>query len=214
MMMHGRHHRESIRRLRHLASEVPLNPDMLQKLLQPIADEWRPLQVPNLKDALIPMGDELRLSPSALTDLAARIRVIGMNLNKSGLKGIEYHNALQRQLASLAATFDCQGFTESAALFSDPASVDDAAPQLAGRVDVLWARHRQVVAVFEVDSTAKDRSLQKLKEAAAPHKFWVYFGKDLWNFRTFLQTHDAAREIISVIVPRTFVPSFEEQQDN
>jgi len=66
------------------------------------------------------------------------------------------------------------------------------------------------VAVFEIDSAVKPRSFQKLKEAAAAHKLWVYFGGDVWGFRTFLQKYDAGREIVPVIVPRTFVPSFED----
>jgi hypothetical protein len=38
----------------------------------------------------------------------------------------------------------------------------------------------------------------------------VYFGKDIWGFRTFLQKNDPAREIVPVIVPGTFIPSFED----
>ena len=68
------------------------------------------------------------------------------------------------------------------------------------------------MAVFEVDSTVKPRSLAKLQEAAAPHKFWVYFGKDVWNFRTFLQKTDPAKEINAVLIPQTFIPSFDDQQ--
>jgi len=205
--MDPRSHRESLRRLRHAASG--LTPERVRPLLQPFVEIWRPLAVPNLKDSPIPMDPDLQLSPPALTDLAARIRAVGMNLNKSGLKGVEYHNALQRHLAALAGTFDCQGWTESPALFDDPdRSAEDAPVQLAGRVDVVWSRRRLPVAVFEVDSTVKPRSLQKLKEAAAPHKFWVYFGKDVWSFRTFLQREDSGRTIVPIIVPRTFIPNF------
>ena len=211
--MDPRSYRESLRRLRHVAAG--LTPENVRPLLAPFVEAWRPLAVPNLKDTPLPMDPDLQLSSPALTDLAARIRVIGMNLNKSGLKGVEYHNALQRQLAALAATFDCQGWTESAALFDDPDGAGDLAGpvQLAGRVDVVWSRRRLPVAVFEVDSTVKPRSLQKLKEAAAAHKFWVYFGKDVWGFRTFLQREDSAKQIVPIIVPRTFIPSFEGDAD-
>jgi hypothetical protein len=209
MGMDPRQDRESLRRLRHVAAG--LTPQTVQPLLQPFVEQWRPLAVPNLKDAPVPMEPDLRLSAPTLADLAARIRAIGMNLNKTGLKGLEYHNALQRQLAALAATFDCQGWTESPALFDNPEAAEDGAEvQLAGRVDVVWSRRRLPVAVFEIDSTVKARSFQKLKEAAAAHKLWVYFGKDVWGFRTFLQREDAGKEIMPVIVPRTFVPSFED----
>jgi hypothetical protein len=136
-----------------------------------------------------------------------------MNLNKSRLKGIHYHNAFQRQLVAMAEMFDCRGWTESAALFDDPEIAGEQPPvQLSGRVDVIWARKRVPVVVFEIDSTVKARSFQKLKEAASPHKVWVYFGKDVWGFRTFLQKNDPTREIVPVIVPGTFIPSFEDEE--
>lgn len=210
--MDARGHREALRRLRQMAAAV--SPEAAGALLQPFAEAWRPLVLPNVKDGPVPMDPDLQLTGPALTDLAARIRAIGMNLNKAGLRGgggVEYHNALQRQLAALAATFDCQGWTESAALFDDPEAQQPV--QLAGRVDVVWSRRRQAVAVFEIDSTVKARSFQKLKEAAAAHKLWVYFGKDVWGFRTFLQKEDPEREVIPVIVPRTFVPRFEDEAE-
>jgi hypothetical protein len=213
--MDGRGFRESMRRLRHLAAEV--SPEAAAGVMEPFVALWKPVTVPNLKDGVVPMDAEFRLSEPALVDLAARIRVIGMNLNKRGLRGVEYHNALQRQLAALAATFDCQGWTESAALFDDPevagaggSAAAEMPAQIAGRVDVVWSRKRVPVVVLEVDSTVKARSFQKLKEAAAPHKVWVYFGKDVWGFKTFLQKEDAGREVLAVVVPRTFVPSFED----
>ena len=215
--MDGRHWTNSLRRLRLFAAEADLSPQKVSEMVQPFIEQWRPVKVPNLKDACVPVDPAFRLSSGALGDLAARIRVVGMNLNKSGLKGIHYHNAFQRQLVGLAEQFDCRGWTESAALFDDPDKagfadgVEEGPPvQLTGRVDVIWARARVPVAVMEIDSTVKARSFQKLKEAAAAHKVWVYFGKDVWGFRMFLQANDPGREILPVLVPQTFVPSFED----
>ncbi len=210
--MDGRRFHESLRRLRLFASEAELTGETVSKMVQPFIEEWRTVAVPNVKDVRVPMDPEFMLTQSALVDLTARIRAIGMNLNKSGMKGIQYHNAFQRQLAMLAVNFDCRGWTESAALFDDPereAGATEGPPvQLTGRVDVVWARKRVPVAVMEIDSTVKARSFQKLKEAAAAHKLWVYFGKDVWGFKTFLQREDPEREVVPVIVPNTFVPSF------
>jgi hypothetical protein len=210
--MDGRHFYNSLRRLRLFAGEADLSPEKVSKLVQPFIEEWRALPVPNLKDAVARMDPEFLLTDGAMGDLTARIRAAGMNLNKSGMKGIHYHNAFQRELLKMAAMFDCRGWTESAALFDDPDVAMEQAPvQLAGRVDVVWARQRVPVVVFEIDSTVKARSFQKLKEAAAGHKVWVYFGKDVWGFKTFLQKNDAGREIVPVIVPGTFIPSFGEE---
>jgi hypothetical protein len=213
--MDGRHFRNSLRRLRLFADEAPLTPEGVSKIVQPFIDEWRPVATPNRKDAKSPMENlppEMTLSGPALVDLAARVRVIGMTLNKQGLKGVYYHNAFQRHLAGLAETFDCRGWMESQASFDDPEGEAEAVAPLRGRVDVIWARNRKPVAVFEIDSTVKARSFQKLKEAAAPHKFWIYFGKDVWGFKMFLQREDPGREVVPVIVPNTFVPSFADRE--
>jgi hypothetical protein len=103
--MDGRRFRESLRRLRLFAGEAELTAEKVSKIVQPFIEEWRPVAVPNVKDARVPMDPEYTLSQSALVDLTARIRAIGMNLNKSGVKGIHYHNAFQKQLVGLAETF-------------------------------------------------------------------------------------------------------------
>ncbi len=207
--MDGRYFYNSLRRLRLFAAEAPLTPEKVSEIVTPFIEQWRPVAVPNVKEVGVPMDPEFRLSLGGIADLTARIRAVGMNLNKSGLKGIQYHNAFQKQLVSLAGNFDCRGWVESAALFDDPdVAGGEPATQVSGRVDVIWARDRVPVIVFEIDSTVKARSFQKLKEAAAPHKVWVYFGKEVWGFRMFLQKQDPEKEIVAVIVPNTFIPSF------
>lgn len=152
------------------------------------------------------------LSPAALTDLAARLRVVGMNLHKQRLKGEEYRAALGRQMAALAETFDCRGWMESAemtgGLFDEPGKMGEAPEGWRGQVDVMWSRHGAEVAVFEIGATVRARSLERLMEAGAAHRFWVYFGRDLWSFRAFLQKNDPERRITPVVIPQTFVPSF------
>src|ERR1700753_2312208 len=143
--MDGRHFHNSLRRLRLFADEADLTPEKVTRIVQPFIEEWRPVKVPNQKDAVTPMDGQFLLSAPALTDLSARIRVIGMNLNKQGLKGIYYHNAFQGQLAAVPVTFDCRGWTESAALFDDPEEGGEETVQMAGRVDVIWARRRVAV---------------------------------------------------------------------
>ena len=89
------------------AAEADLSPDKVSDMVQPFIDQWRPVKVPNLKDASVPLDPAFTLSQPALGDLSARIRAVGMNLNKSGLKGIHYHNAFQKHLVALAENFDC-----------------------------------------------------------------------------------------------------------
>ena len=149
---------------------------------------------------------DFMLTESAMTDLAARIRALGMNLNKSTQKkggGEDYHAAFRRHLATMAEMFDCQLRREEEWLFDDVG--------VTGGGDIVWVRKKGgggAVVVFEMDSTVKLRSFQKLKAATALHKVWIYCGRDVWGFRTFLQKNDPGREITPVIVPTTFVPSF------
>ncbi|MCL2646565.1 MAG: hypothetical protein FWD61_06110 [Phycisphaerales bacterium] len=148
------------------------------------------------------------LTDPAMADLVARIRALGMNLNKSALKGKgggPYHDAFQRRLVAMAELFDCQAWRETELLFDDPGLFGK---PLAGDADVIWTRKRVPVVVFQIDSAVKPRSFQKLKEAAAAHKVWIYFGRDVWGFRTFLQKNDPNREVVPVIIPPTFIPSF------
>jgi len=148
---------------------------------------------------------ELMLTESAMSDLAARIRVMGMNLNRLAVKGEEYSARLRRQLAGMAEMFDCQLRRDEEWLFDDVG--------VPGGGDVIWVRKGKgggAVVVFEIDATVKVRSFQKLKAATALHKVWIYCGRDVWGFRTFLQKNDPGREIMPVIVPTTFVPSFED----
>ena len=101
--MDGRHYRENIRRLRLFAGEGELTGEKASRLLQRFAAEWRKVPVPNRKEAAISMDPAYRLSEPAVQDLKTRIRVIGMNLNKSGLKGLAYHNMVQRQIVARRA---------------------------------------------------------------------------------------------------------------
>src|SRR4051812_35431487 len=85
--MDGRHYHNSLRRLRLFAGEADLTGETVSKIVQPFIEEWRSVSVPNVKDGAAPMDADLRLSEPALVDLSARIRAIGMNLNKSGVRG-------------------------------------------------------------------------------------------------------------------------------
>ena len=146
-------------------------------------------------------------TPTRLQDIVVRVKTIGMNLVKARLTGIRFHNAFQIHVAHLAGQFDVRGWTESAATFMDP-DEPEATTTSQGRIDVVWARMRRPVAIFEIDSTVKLRSFAKLREGLSPHKFWIYFGKDVWGFKSLLLERDPGREIVPIIIPNTFTPSF------
>ena len=201
-----RNYYENLKRLKAMALETDLTGDQVSKLIGPFIDEWRTVATPNRADGTA-MPTILLFNPNRLQDIAVRVKTIGMNLVKARLGGIRFHNAFQLHVCTLAGHFDCHGWTESAATFMDP-EVPDPVNTTQGRIDVIWASNRIPVAIFEIDSTVKLRSFQKLKEAAAPHKFWVYFGKDVWGFKSLLLKEDPEREIVPIIIPNSFTPSF------
>ncbi len=71
--MDGRHFQNSLRRLRLFAAEAPLTPEKVSEIITPFIEEWRPVKVPNRKDALVPLDPDYMLSASALGDLTARL---------------------------------------------------------------------------------------------------------------------------------------------
>ena len=100
-------------------------------------------------------------SPRRVQDIAVAVKTIGMNLVKARLAGIRFHNAFQLHVAHLAGQFEVRGWTESAATFMDPDEPEPTASSH-GRIDVIWAKNRVPVAIFEIDSTVKPRSFAKL----------------------------------------------------
>lgn len=204
--MDNRHFYENLKRLKAMARETGVSGEEVSKLIGPFIEEWRTVATPNRADGT-GMPTTLLFTPSRLGDIGVRVRTIGMNLVKARLEGFRFHNAFQLHVCQLAGHFDCHGWTESAATFMDP-DVPEPVNTTQGRIDVIWASNRVPVAIFEIDSTVKLRSFQKLKEAASPHKFWVYFGKDVWGFKSLLLKADPEREIVPIVIPNSFTPSF------
>ena len=208
--MDMRHFHDSLRRLKAMAQEAQLPGHEVSKLILPFIEEWRTVATPNRADGVgmsTPVIPAPLFTPTRVQDIVARVKTIGMNLVKAKLAGIRFHNAFQLHVSTLAGQFDVRGWTESAATFMDP-DEPESTTTAHGRIDVVWARNRIPMAIFEIDSTVKPRSLAKLREGLSPHKFWVYFGKDIWGFKSFLLKEDPLREIVPVIIPNTFTPSF------
>jgi hypothetical protein len=216
--MDMRHFHDSLKRLKAFAKEAELSGEQVSKMIQPFIEEWRTVATPrvvkkadgaamHLPNAGLSFTPLPFFAPDRANEIAVRIKAIGMNLVKAKLTGIRFHNAFQLHVAHLANQFDVRGWTESAAEFMDPEEPESTATS-EGRIDVVWARNRIPVTIFEIDSTIKLKSFAKLREGLSPHKFWIYFGKDVWGFKSFLLKEDPKREIIPVIIPQTFTPSF------
>ena len=50
-----------------------------------------------------------------------------------------------------------------------------------GRLDVVWIHNRLPVVAFEIDSSFRRKSIQKLLTVKAELRFWVYYGRSSRN---------------------------------
>lgn len=186
-----------LRRLAFIAREVDLPPAHVSVLIQPFIDRYKNLRLTRAGDT---GGMAVSVHPQAEA-ISHAVRLAALALQRRGVKGIRFHNALQRAVAKLGDGFGYRGFMECGALYETPEGLE-----VAGRMDVVWATGRVPTVLFEVDSTAKRASLEKLQLAEAPHKFWVFFGRDVWGFKTLLARHDPERTVVPVVVPWAFAP--------
>lgn len=163
-------------------------------LIQPFIDKYKNLRLEPRESEAQPAA----VHP-AHAQIVADVRAIGHRLKRQGLKGIGYHNGFCRAVAALAEAYDYRGFNECGAEYELDGHVD-------GRMDVVWAQHRRPVILFEIDSTVKHASVRKLLTCAAAHRYWIYFGDDLWRFRTDLARWDAQKEIAAITIPVAWKP--------
>lgn len=85
--------------------------------------------------------------------------------------GQAFHNRLQKAIVGLASNYDCSGQSE---YFVRNVRSDGKN----GSIDVAWMNESgNLVAVFELDSSWRGKSIVKLIASGAPCKVWVYYGK-------------------------------------
>lgn len=163
-------------------------------LIQPFIDKYKNLRLEARQSVADPCERH-----AAHDQIVADVRAIGHRLKRQGLKGINYHNGFCRAVAALGEAYGYRGFNECGAEYELDGRVD-------GRVDAVWAHERRPVVLFEIDSTVKHASVQKLLTCEAAHRYWIYFGDDLWRLRTDLAKWDAKKEIAAITIPVAWKP--------
>lgn len=181
--------------VRRMAGEMrSFNSCKTEQIIQPFIDKYKSIYLEHRQTATSSGGTH-----RAHAQIVSDIREIGHRLKRQGLRGIAYHNGFCRAVATLAEAYDYRGFNECGAEYDLGVRID-------GRVDVVWAQQRTPVILFEIDSTVKRASVQKLLTCEAPHRYWIYFGSDLWRFRTDLAAWDTAKDILPIIIPVAYKP--------
>jgi hypothetical protein len=116
------------------------------------------------------------------------VRELTRNRKEKMVDKLEFHGALQKKLLELAPDFCCYGEKEHPIpnVQSNGRS---------GRIDVAWwtLADRDLLAVFEIDSTVRTKSLRKILHANCPYRFWVYYGKR--GIKDLIETLDTEHKI-------------------
>jgi hypothetical protein len=114
-----------------------------------------------MQDVLIDRDRFIKAVADRIQDMAARlIPEIKVPL--------DFHNTLQKKVADLGGQFGFMGVREYP-VYSTGVGVE-------GLADVAWTAKRRLTAVFEIDSSPRIKSVQKLIALDAPFRFWVYYG--------------------------------------
>lgn len=92
-----------------------------------------------------------------------------LELELTSLTRLARHRALIRAIALLAREFDAQPIRE----YPLARYQEDGGQQF---TDVVWVSGSTVVAAFEVDSSLRRKSVEKLLLLPAQYKFWIYYG--------------------------------------
>ncbi|KKH46862.1 hypothetical protein [Methanosarcina sp. 1.H.A.2.2] len=113
---------------------------------------------------------------SYISEIAGAINGVSTQIHDSlrSFHRIEFHNRLQEEISYLAAKYYLYGIKEY--------QIEDFKEKgWDGFIDVVWATgfgKREIpVVAFEIDSSLRKKSVEKLLAVEAPFRFWVYYGK-------------------------------------
>jgi hypothetical protein len=116
------------------------------------------------------------------------IRELNENRKEKIVDKIQFHMALQKKLLELTPDFCCYREKEHPIL-------NTREDGRSGRINVAWwtLSDRDLLAVFEIDSTVRTKSLHKILHANCPYRFWVYYGKR--EIKDLIETLDTEHKI-------------------
>lgn len=110
-------------------------------------------------------------------------------ISRESLNRRQFHDAMQFSITNLANIFNLKGLSEY--------QIDKVrADGRGGLIDVVWFADLRPVAVFEIDSSIRVKSIKKLLAAKAPFRFWVYYGAK--DATSLIQDYDS-QNLIRVV---------------
>jgi hypothetical protein len=93
----------------------------------------------------------------------------------------KFHDAMQQRIVKLANKYNLEGLSEF--------RVNNIrADGRGGLIDVVWLRGFIPITIFEIDSSLRVKSINKLLAVEVLFRFWVYYGSRDSTF--FIHTND------------------------
>jgi len=91
-----------------------------------------------------------------------------------GMKNdLAFHNKIQDLVKNAAGELHMEGKKEFGV---KKLSIDKNGKSRGGGIDVIYRYKEQKIAVIEIDSSYRKRSVNKLKKSGVDLKFWLYYG--------------------------------------
>ena len=90
-----------------------------------------------------------------------------------GIKSIYFHEELKRKIALLGNQLGFFSVFEKDFWFDCPKLMK----RRKGKLDIVWEKNHRIVCIFEIDSTRKIHSINKLLNCLSEYKFWIYYGR-------------------------------------
>ena len=97
------------------------------------------------------------------------IRCISEETTQKSISKRQFHKIMQWRIVNLANSFNLEGLSEYRVNNIRADGRD-------GLIDVVWLTNSRPVAVFEIDSRIRVKSIKKLLAVEVPFRFWVYYG--------------------------------------
>jgi len=101
--------------------------------------------------------------------ITRKINQISEEILQRFLTKKQFHDAIQRKIVEMANSFNLRGLRE---YHVQNVRTDGRS----GSIDVIWMANLGPVAVFEIDSFPRSKSIKKLLLIDALFRFWVCYG--------------------------------------
>lgn len=119
------------------------------------------------------------------------------NSNKNIKNKTIKHNTIQKQVEQLSSKYSYIGKHEYRCKYLGYKNKED----INGKIDVIWKdENNNIILAFEVDSSARPKSIIKLININSKYKIWLYYGKKGNKINKYIKELDTSKCIEKLFV--------------